>query len=81
MARLTKKYLTQQTMLELAFRAVDTKYGIRVTTNNPEKARTLFYAARAEHRTSGSTELDQIICRIPASDPGAIWLLPSEDIE
>lgn len=69
----------KQTLLEMesfARRALDTEYGVRVITNNTERFKSEFYQLRKP-----SPELAKLTLRTPKSDPGSVWIIPTDILE
>lgn len=69
----------KQTLLEMesyARRALDSEFGVRVITNNTERFKSEFYQLRKPF-----PELSNLTLRTPKSDPGSVWIIPTDILE
>jgi len=60
--------MTDDEVLQLCDRALDTPYGIEIITDNPAALRRRFYALRARLREFKVTKLNLLSCRIMGDD-------------
>lgn len=81
MPRLSPRKANLQIIESLARDALDSQYGVRVLTNNPERVKTEFFTLRQELVSMGDDSLSGLTLRVPASESGSVWFIPKEILE
>lgn len=80
MSRLTSRDLKKE-IEAYARKALDSEYGVRIYSNNPDKVSARFYAIRAKLVEQGDHSLTELTVRFPASASNELWLIPKTILE
>lgn len=67
--------MTDTEIETIMYRAVDTKHGIRVKTNDPDLLRKQCYRLRAAARKRNVLDFDSLSFRVSPSNPGSELLM------
>lgn len=81
--RLTPAALMRQQIVEYAYQALESEYGVILHTNKPKYLVEQFFITRAKLREEeGSPHpLDEVSARVPESEPSTIWLYRRDTTE
>lgn len=81
--RLTPAALMRHQLIEYAYQALETQYGVIIHTNKPKYLTEQFSITRAKLREEeGSPHpLDEIAARVSEAEPNTIWLYRRDTTE
>ena len=74
----------KQVLLELeefCRQALDSEYGVRVITNNPDRIKSEFYLLRKNLSELGDESFSGLTLRKPQSESDSIWIIPKAILE